>query len=137
MLSAPTSPTSQNVSNVISSSNTSVAAIANQYGLGYSTPAGNGASVSKPYSNYTPPSGYSPWMSLNQSTNGGTISPYTAYVRPQLDQQNFNARVSEQINGVPSMQRINSGTPGSEVNMGGNGLANPAGFMDYMNYYPK
>ena len=56
---------------------------------------------SKPFNGYQPPSGYSPWQQLYTSqTNNGTVSPYINNVRPQLDQQNFNAHVSEQINGV-------------------------------------
>ena len=42
---------------------------------------------------------------MNQQTNNGTISPYTAYVQPAISQQNFNSHVSEQINGVQTMQR--------------------------------
>ena len=51
--------------------------------------------AAKPYDNYQPPSGYSPWMNLYQPTNNGTISPYTAYVQPALKQQNFNPRAGE------------------------------------------
>ena len=47
------------------------------------------------------------------------FDPYTTYVRPAMDQQNFNAHVSEQINGVQTMQRgYGAGTPGMEVNIG-------------------
>ena len=51
-----------------------------------------------------------------------------------MDQQNFNSHVSEQINGVQTMQRGVSGTPGMEINTGGNGLVNPQIFQNL--YYP-
>ena len=88
-------------------------------------------SNNKPFSDYQPPSGYSPWLLMNQQTNNGTISPYTAYVQPALNQQNINAHVSEQINGVRTMQPYGGGTPGSEVNAGGNGLLNPYISINY------
>jgi hypothetical protein len=97
-------------------------------------PAGGAA---KPYSDYRPPSGYSPWNNLNLPTNNGTVNPYTNYVRPAMDQQTFNAHVSEQINGVQTMQRYGAGTPGMEVPMSGPGLANPQIFQNYMNFYPN
>ncbi len=113
-------------------------ALTAQYGLPpIATPSVGGASSSKPFNGYQPPSGYSPWMALNASTNNGTLNPYTAYVQPAVSQQNFNSHVSEQINGVQTMQRnLNSGTPGTEVNVGGNGLANPQIFQNYRGYYP-
>lgn len=92
---------------------------------------------SKPYSDYRAPSGYSPWLELNQRTNNGTINPYSQYVRPQVDQQNFNAHTREQINGVQTLQRgYGAETPGMEVPMGGAGMANPNTFQNYKGYYP-
>jgi hypothetical protein len=122
-------------------SNNSVNSITNQYGLpntsnGFSNPvAGGGA---KPFNNYQPPSGYSPWQLLNQPTQNGTLNPYTNFVQPALSQQNFNAHVSEQINGVQTMQRNYGGTPGQEINVGGSsGLVNPQIFQNYLNYMPR
>ena len=46
---------------------------------------------------------------MNLPTNNGTVNPYTNYVRPAMDQQTFNAHVSEQINGVQTMQRVRRG----------------------------
>ena len=135
----PMSPVMPGVNNYTNNLNTSVSQITNRYGL--STPSSPMASpaaggVAKPFDNYQPPSGYSPWLLLNQPTNNGTLSPYSAYVQPAMNQQNFNAHMSEQINGVPTMPRYGSGTPGVETNMGGNGMANPAIFQNYKNYYP-
>ena len=76
-----------------------------RYGLQDNGPVagmGGNAGYSKPFSGYTPPNGYSPWMGLYQPTNG-SVDPYTAYVQPALSQQNFNAHVSEQIQGVRPM----------------------------------
>ena len=118
----------------------SVNSITNPYGLPNSAsplanPSAGGGS--KPFSNYQSPNGFTPWQLLNQPTQGGTLNPYTAYVQPVLNQQNFNSHVSEQINGVQTMQRgYGAGTPGSEVNTGGNGLVNPQIFQNYPNYYP-
>lgn len=110
----------------------SVTAIASQYGLGNNAApimsAGGGA---KPFSDYQRPNGYSPWNLLNQSTNNGTLSPYTAYVRPAMDQQMFNSHISEQINNVRTQQPYYSGTPGVETNLGGNGLLNPNSVQVY------
>ena len=70
----------------------------------------------KAFNDYRPPSGGSPWNYLYTSnTNNGTVSPYMNYVQPALQQQNFNAHISEQIQGVQTMQRMyNSMTPGVE-----------------------
>ena len=87
----------------------SVNSITNHYGLSSSqnplaNPAAGGGS--KPFNNYQPPSGYSPWQLLNQPTQNGTLYPYTAYVQPALNQQNFNSHVSEQINGVQTIATL-------------------------------
>jgi len=118
---------------------TSVNNITNPYGLpSSSNPMANPSAggVSKPFSNYQAPSGFSPWQLLNQPTQGGTINPYTAYVQPVMTQQNVNSHLSEQINGVQTQQRYGAGTPGMELNTGGNGLVNPQIFQNYLNYYP-
>ena len=122
--------------------NASVSNITSRYGLpsagGPTTTNGIPGGGSKPFSGYTPPSGYSPWMGLYQPTSNGAADPYTTYVQPALSQQNFNAHVSEQINGVRTLQQgYGAGTPGMEVNSGGNGLVNPAQFLNYGTYYPS
>ncbi len=68
---------------------------------------------------------------MQAPTNNGTLNPYTNYVQPMMNQQNFNSHVSEQINGVQTMQRGYGPNPGVETNMGGNGLNNPSGVIDY------
>jgi hypothetical protein len=128
------------VGNYINSTGvTSVSQYTSRYGLPNSPnstmdPMAGGGS--KPFNGYTPPNGYSPWQSLYTPTNNGTLNPYTQRVQPQMDQINFNAHMSEQINGVQTMQRgIYSGTPGVETNTGGvNGLVNPNTFQNYMTY---
>ena len=77
----------------------------------------------EPFSDYQRPNGYSPWMGLYQPTSNGTISTYTAVIRPPLDQGNFSSHVNQQSSGA--------GTPGMEVPVGGNGLANPNAFQNY------
>ena len=138
--SAPTATPVQTVNNVINTANTSVNNLETRFGLNspqYPTMVGPSAGpAAKPYSNYQPPSGYSPWMNLYQPTNNGTIDPYTAYVQPALNQQNFNAHVSEQINGVQNLQRGYGPMPGNEVPMG-NGMADPRIFQNYKGYYPS
>jgi hypothetical protein len=131
----PQPPTASNYFN-----NNSVNSITSQYGLsnpsnGFNNP-GAGGGV-KPFSNYQPPSGYSPWQLLNQPTQNGTLNPYTNFVQPALSQQNFNAHVSEQINGVRTMQRGYGGASGPEISVGGNGLVNPQIFQNYLNYMPR
>jgi len=135
--SIPTPPIMPRVGN--STANNTM--IQNPYGLpNPSNPMSNPAasSGSKPYSDYRAPTGYSPWMELNQRTNNGTINPYSQYVRPQMDQLNYNARTSEQINGVQTLQRgYGAVTPGMEAPVGGGaGMANPNTFQNYKGYYP-
>jgi hypothetical protein len=129
--STPVAPVSQGISGIVAGN--SVSQIASRYGLSSpTTPMGNSAAGgNKPFNNYQAPSGYSPWSLLNQQTNNGTISPYTAYVQPAINQQNFNSHISEQINGVQTMRGYGAGTPGMEVNSGGNGLVNPYNFINY------
>jgi len=123
-------------SNYIASTNP-MNTMMNQSGLGATTnPFSNPSTgaAPKPYSDYQPPSGYSPWQLLNQSTQNGTVNPYTTFVQPAIQQQNFNSHMSEQINGVMTSPRYNTGTPGVEVPMGSNGMANPQIFQNYKNY---
>jgi len=113
----------------------SVNSVTNPYGLSNTSMPTANPSVggSKPFSNYQAPTGFTPWQLLNQPTQGGTINPYTAYVQPTLNQQNVNSHLSEQINGVQTMQRnFGYGTPGVEMNTGGNGLVNPQIFQNYI-----
>ena len=89
---------------------------------------------SKPFSEYTRPTAIARGNHYTTPTNNGTLTPYT---QPTSNRSwismNFNAHVSEQINGVQTMQRgIYSGTPGVETNTGGvNGLVNPHMFQNY------
>ena len=117
----------------------SVNSITNPYGLGSSANSSanpSAANLTKPFSNYQAPSGFSPWQLLNQPTQGGTLNPYTTYVQPVFNQQNVNSHMSEQINGVQTQQRYGAGTPGMEVNAGGNGMVNPQIFQNYLNFAP-
>ncbi|MGO9109956.1 MAG: hypothetical protein ACLP9L_12050 [Thermoguttaceae bacterium] len=132
----PATPVTPTAGNYGSNVPTSVSQLSARYGLSNSQnttldPMGGG----KPFSGYTPQNGFTPWQYLNQPTQGGTINPYTTYVQPALNQQNFNSHLSEQINGVQMQQRLEGiGTPGMETNFGGNGLVNPQIFQNYRNY---
>jgi hypothetical protein len=98
----------------------------------YGVPSAPGFDPSKPFNNYQAPSGYSPWNNLTLPTNNGTTNPYTAYVRPAMEQQTFNSHISEQINGVQTQQRAYQGTPMYEMPVSsGAGLANPSQYIDY------
>jgi hypothetical protein len=104
-----------------------------RFGLGSGSP---NPATDKPFANYQPPSGYSPWSNLMNSTANGMVNPYNAYVQPLQNQQNVNQRMSEQINGVQTMQRgYGVNTPGSEVPTGG-GMANPSIYLNYKGYFP-
>jgi hypothetical protein len=117
--------------------NNSMSNLTNQYGLGnLQNPMLNpsvGGTSNKPFNDYQRPTGYSPWQNLYLPSNNGTVDPYTAYVRPAMDQQNFNSHVSEQINGVRTRGYYgDTNTPGMEMNTGsGNGLVNPGIMRDY------
>ena len=66
------------------------------------------------------------------STGNGMVNPYTAYIQPVQNQQNVNSHLSEQINGVQTMQHMyGAGTPGVEMPMGG-GLVNPNASINYL-----
>jgi hypothetical protein len=126
----PGTPTAQTVNNLTYQN--SMDAYTRPYGLtGQSTVAGPNSN--KPFSDYRAPSGSSPWNNLYLPSNNGTVNPYTNYVRPAMDQQNFNAHVSEQINGVPTLQRgYGAGAPGMEApTTGGAGLINPQIMLQY------
>ncbi len=103
-----------------------VAQTQSPYGAGSPSAGGN-----KPFNGYAPPSGYSAWNNLYLPTNNGTQNPYTNYVRPAMDQQQFNMHISEQINGVQTMERGYGPMNGVEVPIGGSGLANPNQFITY------
>jgi hypothetical protein len=115
----------QNLNTYINNSNGSQ--IARQFGL---DPFAN--TPTKQYSNYQAPSGSSPWNNLYLPSNNGTTNPYSAYVRPNMEQAAVNAHISEQINGVQMQQRMYyQGTGGFEQPVNGAGLANPAGYINF------
>lgn len=100
-------------------------------------PAGGG---NKPFSGQTVTSspGFSPWMLLNTRTANGTISPYFAFVQPALQQQEFNQRISLQLQSMPPPIQNPGGnsSPGFET-PGGSGMADPQIFNNYHGYYPQ
>ena len=94
----------------------------------------------KPFSDYQRPSGYSPWMGLYSTpTNNGTVNPYYSTVQPNMQQQQYNHAVAEQIQGVRNylVSPQGGGTPGTEVPVGGAGMANPNGYINYANPMPN
>ena len=95
----------------------------------------------KPYQNWTPAPAISPYMNMYVTpTNNGTVSPYYAGVVPAMEQAQANQTFSTQIGGLQGsvmrqdsqLNRLN----GQEVPMG-QGLANPAYFQNYRQYYPN
>jgi len=112
----------------------SMNSVTNPYGLpSTSNPMVNpSAGTAKPFNNYQAPNGFSPWQLLSQPTQNGTVNPYTSYVQPVLSQQSVNSHLSEQINGVQTQRGYGAGTPGMEMNTGGNGLVNPQIFQNYI-----
>ncbi len=107
-------------------------------------------SGSKPFSRYTRPQAYSPYMSLfrNDNTERG-IDNYSLYVKPALEQRHKNQRVSREIRGLQgssktqglnlreinqqnqARQRPGNIIPGSNVPQ-----RMPATFMNTQQYYP-
>jgi hypothetical protein len=107
--------------------------LASRYGLPpvSNITAGPTAGGGKAFDGYQAPSGNSPWNGLFAPTANGTTNPYTQYVRPAMEQQTFNAHISEQINGVQTQQRYGGGTPYHEMPPpSGPGLVNPAGYIE-------
>ena len=98
-------------------------------------PAAGTGDAAKPFADYQRPNGYSPWMSLyNTPTSNGTVDPYTSAVLPAMQQQQYNQQIGNQVRGMQQMQGMYGGTPGTEVPVGGAGMANPSAFQNYGNY---
>jgi len=104
------------------------------YGL-TPNPMANAFSGQKPFNDYQRPNGYSPWMGLYSTpTNGGTVSPYSSSVQPQLQQQRYNQQMAEQIQGVRNTLISPQGgrmlAPEAPVN--GAGMVNPNTYQNYI-----
>jgi hypothetical protein len=78
----------------------------------------------KAFDNYRPAPATSPYLLLNSSTDNGTISTYTAYVRPAQDQQ----RASQELDAGSGILQ-NGGNPPPPTY--------PPVFQNYGSYYPN
>ena len=78
----------------------------------------------KAFGTYRSPPATSPYLLLNGNTNNGTISPYTAYVRPAEEQQ----QASQELGGPTSILQ-NGGNPPAPTY--------PPAFQNYGSYYPN
>ena len=99
---------------------------------------------SKPFSAYRPASAYSPYMRLSRDlTSGGNSATNTYYewVKPLLEQQQENRRVTHNIQGLTDTARAGYQSLESMKQRPGNTIRNvaprnPATFMNTGQYYP-
>jgi hypothetical protein len=80
----------------------------------------------------------SPYMNL-LNNNNGIATNYQSLVRPQVEQQNFNARSSSAIKGL-QRQAASSATRSASTHEGNvkmRGTGHTAGRENYSHYYPQ
>lgn len=96
------------------------------------------AVAEKPFSGYTPPPVYSPYMNLFRNDNDrGRINNYYSFVRPMQEQQRINYQTQNTIQSLQSttraqnsqLQQIDQRTQPPVP------TSNPS-FMNYQHYYP-
>ena len=78
----------------------------------------------KAFDHYNSAPATSPYLLLNNNTGNGTISTYTAYVRPAEDQQRAN-------------QEFDRAATNAEGVVEGTGPSYPPMFLNYHSYYPN
>lgn len=103
------------------------------YGTGQATAgfgAGGPLSVEKPFSTYAREPSVSPYINLYRPEGAfGTVGNYYSLVRPMVQQQQLNRRLSRQID---QMQSAISTRAGSHARGGSTG----GYFMNYYGFYP-
>jgi hypothetical protein len=96
------------------------------------------AAVDKPFTGYTPPPTYSPYMNLYRNNPRGLVDNYYSLVRPLAQQDNINQQMRGQIQGLEynnqlqraMLQRLN------QQNEILQGSYRPNYFMNQGGYYP-
>jgi hypothetical protein len=87
----------------------------------------------RPFANYRLPQPVSPYMNMYRAgTDNGTIDNYTTLVRPQLEQNSYNATNTTEVNSVQNnVQQLNQQMPAQQ------GAVAPQYFINYRDYYPN
>ena len=100
----------------------------------YSMYPPSSSSGEKAFSDYSRPSGYSPWMNLYRPS--GLTDNYTSLVRPGLQQRALNQRFSGDIGGLgaTSQRQEQQIRQGAQMQQG---IVNPQYFINYQQYYPS
>jgi hypothetical protein len=92
----------------------------------------------KPFTGYTPPPVYSPYMNLYRTDNDrGRINNYYSLVRPVVEQQQTNRQTQTSLQSLQSTTRT-QGTQLQQLNQRTQPpmpTSTPT-FMNYQNYYP-
>jgi hypothetical protein len=92
----------------------------------------------KPFSGYSPPPTYSPYMNLFRTDNDrGRVNNYYSLVRPAVDQQRVNYQTQNSLQSLQTTTRV-QGSQLEQLNQRTQPprpAANPS-FMNYQNYYP-
>lgn len=97
------------------------------------------AAVTKPFSDYTPGSGLSPYLELFRLDTITGADNYNTLVRPLLNQQMMNRQVGSQIRGLQNTTR----SQGAAIqNLGREnrflkGISTPQYYMNFGDYYPS
>jgi hypothetical protein len=98
---------------------------------------------SKPFSNYSAPSAYSPYMNLFRGDNTARgVNNYYSYVKPAVDQQRQDMTTNREIQGLQDTARYGAQAveqmrqrPGNTIPGGAPKI--PATFMNYQQFYPQ
>jgi len=96
-----------------------------------------GALAERPFSDYTPPPIYSPYMELFRTDNNqGRLSNYYYFYKPEVGQQVFNRQTQGSLNSLQSTTRVQ----GSQLQQVEQRVQPPTqtapGFMNFQQYYP-
>ena len=104
-----------------------------------SRPSARTSVSSRPFSDYSPRSGTSPYMNLFRADSQfGEIDNYTSQVRPVLQQRQTNRQTQWDLRSLRSRSGA-QGTQLRELNQRTNalqGTSRPNSFGNYFNYYP-
>ncbi len=97
------------------------------------------AIAEKPFSGFTPPPAYSPYMNLFRNDNNrGRINNYYSLVRPMQEQQQVNSQTQYKLQSLQSTTRA-QGSQLQEIDQRTQppvpASTNPS-FMNYQHYYP-
>jgi len=101
-------------------------------------PAAPTAAYEKPFSDYTPPSVYSPYMNLYRFNPRGPIDNYYSLVRPFVMQNTFNQQYSRRLQDLQMNNRLQQTIIQrlQQQNQIQQGTYQPGYFMNHGSFFP-